>query len=155
MSEKYVVNGARLKCSACHDKNHTVPLEVLGERRIKINGKYVANKSDVFSENIGDFGKCKNLSPLEDCPRMNRIMNNAMRPEGISAELFDQEVARDLKPCVREGSRGDGGIGSLTPWLDCKEDVMVAGHPAVVESSYIMCVAGGGTITVVDSGQDE
>jgi len=48
--------------------------------------------------------------------------------------------------CIREDI-------SLTPWLDCKDDVIVAGHPAVLTSSKLMCSKGGGTISVDGSGQ--
>ncbi|MCL2152488.1 MAG: DUF4280 domain-containing protein [Oscillospiraceae bacterium] len=48
--------------------------------------------------------------------------------------------------CVREDA-------SLTPWLEYKDDVIVAGHPAVLKSSILMCSIGGGTISVDSSGQ--
>ena len=41
----------------------------------------------------------------------------------------------------------------LTPWLECKDDVIVAGHPAVLETSEMMCATGGGRIIIVFSGQ--
>ena len=41
----------------------------------------------------------------------------------------------------------------LTPWLECKGDVIISGHLAVLKSSYLMCMAGGGKITVTGSGQ--
>jgi len=42
---------------------------------------------------------------------------------------------------------------SFTPWLDCEDDVIVAGHPAVLTSSKILCSIGGGAISVDSSGQ--
>jgi len=42
---------------------------------------------------------------------------------------------------------------SFTPWLECKDNVVVAGHYAVLDTSVLMCSMGGGTISVDDSGQ--
>ena len=140
MSEKYVVAGALLKCDGSYDEEG-VELYIEDDRKIKIDGKYVANKSDVFYENIPSFGKCKNLS--QDCP-------GDCESDDDSDETDDEsDYTEDcIQECIREGNRGGGEIGSLTPWLDCKDDVLIAGHPAVLESSYLMCVVGGGTIKV-------
>jgi len=154
VSEKYVVHGAKLKCSGCADESCHVDLKVTDDRRIKINGEYVANKSDVFAENISDFGECKNLSPISFQGLSPQVQFYAMQQ---TSRVIDIPEIRDFQPCALKEdrtSRESGGRDILTPWLDCKEDVLVAGHPAVVESSYIMCTAGGGMITVDHTGQD-
>jgi len=155
VSEKYVVHGAKLKCnqgSAC------VLLSVKDDRRIKIDGKYIANKSDVFKENIPAFGNCQALGGLVDPPGGPDWSPNHMT---LISGGMDRNLVRENIPCEIMGSRpDDDGLGgdpniSLTPWLDCKEDVLIGGHPAVVESSYIMCTVGGGTIEIIESGQSE
>ena len=152
MAEKYVVDGAMLLCS---NGSVCVFLQVEEDRKIKINGKYVANKSDVFEENIPDFGTCKALGGLISNPDGREFVMTAMTQFDGSVE---EVLVRDDTPCELKTdhvSRSVGGEGILTPWLDCKDNVLIADHPAVLESSYIMCTAGGGTITVEDTGQDE
>ena len=137
MAEKYVVSGARLKCS---NSSTIVRLNILRDRHIHIeqNGNFIANKSDVFPDNIRTFGQCQGCTSDED----------------ENGDACSVDSAGRGGRCIREGSR-DGDFGSFTPWLGCKEDVLIAGQPAVLESSYIWCLAGGGKITVADSGQEE
>ena len=141
MSEEYVVEGAMLKCSASDDEYKRVALYIEDDRKIKIDGKYVANKSDIYVENIPSFGLCKNLSQeySVDC---------SLDDDSDETDTESEDEEECKQPCEREGNREDGGIGSLTPWLDCKDDVLIAGHPAVLESSYLMCIVGGGTISI-------
>jgi len=109
MSVEYVVASARLRCTC---GSGTVGLRLPVDRHISSGMRFIANRSDMFLDNIGSFGTCSALQ----------------------------------SGCIREER-------SLTPWLDCKDNVIVAGHEAVLKTSILMCSIGGGTISVDDSGQ--
>ena len=108
----------------CSRGSHLVPLTILIDRRIKVGNQFIANKSDVFRANVCYFGTCES--------RKSACVRTGNRPN-VSTE--------NIIPT------------SLTPWIDCKENVLIAGHPAVLESSYMLCTVGGGIITVRSSGQ--
>lgn len=124
MSDSYVTSQATLKCS-CGDKS--AKLTVYPDRTVFLTGKPMANISDHKSMyNIAPFGKCRTTS----------------YPPTGSATAANHGVLTPM-PCVP---------GTVSEWMNGKNDYIVKGHPALLKSSVCRC-QWGGIITITDDGQ--
>lgn len=124
MSDSYVTSQATLKCS-CGDKS--AKLTVYPDRTVFLTGKPMANISDHKSMfNIAPFGKCR---------------TTAYPPTG-SATAANHGVLTPM-PCVP---------GTISEWMNGKNDYIVKGHPALLKSSICRC-QWGGIISITDDGQ--
>lgn len=124
MEDSYVTSKAVLKCS-CGDK--TANLTVYPDRTVFLTGKPMANISDhVPMYNIAPFGRCHTV---------------AYPPTG-SATAANHGTLTPM-PCVP---------GTINEWLNGKNDYLIKGKPALLNSSICRCQYGG-VITVVDDGQ--
>ena len=108
--------------------------------------EYVVNNATLMCSNGSGVVQLVVIPERNICMEERHVANKSdMRVENIG--LFGTCAATNQAPCFRRDA-------SLTPWIECKEDVIVAGHPAVLTTSFLMCKAGGGMITVSDSGQE-
>lgn len=124
MSDSYVTSQATLKCS-CGDKS--ARLTVYPDRTVFLTGKPMANISDHKSlYNIAPFGRCR---------------TTAYPPTG-SATAANHGVLTPM-PCVP---------GTVSEWMNGKNDYIVKGCPALLKSSICRC-QWGGIITITDDGQ--
>ena len=124
MSDSYVTSGAILRCSF-GDK--TAKLTVYPDRTVFLSEKPMANISDHVSlYNIAPFGKCRTTS----------------YPPTGSATAANHGRLTPM-PCVP---------GTVTDWINGKNDYIVKGKPALLKSSYCRC-KWGGVITIVNDGQ--
>ena len=146
MGEEYVVDGAKLNCEFGSKLSRLV---VPKHRHIKVNGKLLANKSDVnLGQNcILSFGNCScssssNYTFIEDASEEDI----SIIPYGRTIEHKHQRMlAADVTACSPD---------VVIPWLSAKEDVFAADIDAVLKSSWTICNRGG-YITIVTSGQEE
>lgn len=126
MADSYVTSGATMKCS-CGDK--TARLTVYPDRTVFLTEKPMANISDhVSMYNIAPFGKCRTTS----------------YPPTGSATAANQGALTPM-PCVP---------GTMSDWLQGKDDYIIKGKPALLKSSYCKC-QWGGIITITDDGQTD
>lgn len=124
MSDSYVTSQAMIKCS-CGDK--CTKLTIYPDRTVFLTEKPMANTSDhVSMYNIVPFGKCH---------------TTAYPPTG-SATAANHGTLTPM-PCVP---------GTVTEWLNGKDDYIIKGKPALLKSSYCKC-KWGGIITIIDDGQ--
>lgn len=124
MADSYVTSEATIKCS-CGDK--TAKLTVYSDRTVFLTEKPMANISDhVSMYNIAPFGKCRTTS----------------FPATGAATAANQGALTPM-PCVP---------GTISDWINGKEDFMIKGKPALLKSSYCKC-QWGGVITIADDGQ--
>lgn len=124
MSDSYVTSKAILKCSF---GDRTAKLTVYPDRTVELTTKPTANISDHISMyNIAPFGKCHTTSfpPTGSATAANRGHLTPM-------------------PCVP---------GTVTEWVNGKDDYIIKGKPALLKSSYCRCKYGG-IITITDDGQ--
>lgn len=124
MADSYVCSKAKIKCS-CGDKIST--LTVFPDRTIWLTGEPQANISDHISmRNIAPFGKC----------------HTTAYPATGSATAANHGHLTPM-PCVPN---------TPFPWMNGKNDVLLKGQPALLNSSSCKCVWGG-TITITFDGQ--
>lgn len=124
MSDSYVTSSATIKCS-CGDK--CAKLTVYPDRTVFLTEKPMGNISDhVSMYNIASFGKCH---------------TTAYPPTG-SATAANHGTLTPM-PCVP---------GTVSEWINGKNDYIVKGKPALLQSSYCRC-QWGGVITFVGDGQ--
>lgn len=126
MADSYVTSGATIKCS-CGDK--TAKLTVYPDRTVFLTEKPMANISDhVSMYNIAPFGKCHTTS---------------FPPTG-SATAANHGTLTPM-PCMP---------GTISDWLQGKDDYIIKGKPALLKSSYCKC-QWGGIITITNDGQTD
>ena len=124
MSDSYVTSKATLKCSF-GDK--TSKLTVYPDRTVELTTKPTANISDHISlYNIVPFGKC-----------------HTTRYPATGAATAANKGKLTPMPCVP---------GTVTEWVNGKNDYIIKGKPALLKSSYCRC-QWGGIITITDDGQ--
>ncbi len=126
MQDSYVCSTATLKCS-CGDA--TSKLTVYPNRSVFLTGKPMANISDYISMyNIAPFGRCHTMKypPTDSATSAN---NGTLTP----------------MPCVP---------GTMSAWINGKNDYIIKGKSALLKSSYCKCIYGG-VITIIDDGQVE
>lgn len=124
MSDSYVTSQATIKCS-CGDK--CAKLTVYPDRTVFLTEKPMANISDhVSMYNIAPFGKCH---------------TTAYPPTGSATAANHGHLTP--MPCVP---------GTVTEWINGKNDYIVKGKPTLLKSSYCRC-QWGGVITITNDGQ--
>ncbi len=124
MSDSYVTSKATMKCSF-GDK--TAKLTVYPDRTVSLTEKPMANISDHISlYNIAPFGKC-----------------HTTRYPATGAATAANKGRLTPMPCVP---------GTVSDWINGKDDYIVKGKPALLKSSYCRC-QWGGVITITDDGQ--
>lgn len=120
----YVCSGATLRCPF---GDRTSKLTVYPDRRVYLTGQPMANISDHTAlYNIHPFGKCRTTS----------------YPATGAATAANHGVLTPM-PCVP---------GTITPWMQGKNDYIVKGQPALLKTSFCRC-QWGGIITITDDGQ--
>lgn len=124
MSDSYVVQGAKLKCSfGDQESNLQVPLDHM----TYINGKAQANIMDYKSTiNIQSFGMCSSL-------------NNPV----VAAATAANYGRLQKMPCIPV---------TVAPWIGGKMDALLGNMPSLLKSSKIMCMWCG-LINISDDGQ--
>jgi len=124
MSDSYVTSQATIKCS-CGDR--TVKLIVYPDRTVFLTGKPMANISDHISlYNIPPFGRC-----------------HTTRYPATGAATAANKGKLTPMPCIP---------GTVSDWINGKDDYLIKGEPALLKSSYCRC-KWGGVITITDDGQ--
>jgi len=124
MSDSYVTSKATLKCSF-GDK--TSKLTVYPDRTVFLTGKPMANISDHISlYNIPPFGRC-----------------HTTRYPATGAATAANKGKLTPMPCIP---------GTVSDWINGKDDYLIKGEPALLKSSYCRC-KWGGVITITDDGQ--
>lgn len=124
MGDSYVASKATIKCT-CGDK--CAKLTVYPNRTVFLTEKPMANISDhVSMYNIASFGKCHTVT----------------YPPTGSATAANHGVLTPM-PCVP---------GTISEWINGKNDYLIKGKPALLKSSYCRC-QWGGIITITTDGQ--
>lgn len=124
MADSYVTSQATLKCSF-GDK--TSKLTVYPDRTVFLTGKPMANISDRISlYNIAPFGKCRTTG----------------YPATAAATVANKGKLTPM-PCVP---------GTVSDWVNGKNDYIIKGKPALLKSSFCKC-QWGGIITITNDGQ--
>lgn len=124
MADSYVTSKATIKCS-CGSK--CAQLTIYPDRTVFLTEKPMANISDHISMyNIASFGKC----------------HTTTYPPTGSATVANHGVLTPM-PCVP---------GTISKWINGKNDYLVKGIPALLKSSYCRC-KWGGIITIINDGQ--
>lgn len=124
MADSYVTSQATLKCSF-GDK--TSKLTVYPDRTVFLTGKPMANISDRISlYNIAPFGKCRTTG----------------YPATAAATAANKGKLTPM-PCVP---------GTVSDWVNGKNDYIIKGKPALLKSSFCKC-QWGGIITITNDGQ--
>jgi len=119
----YVVAGAKLKCSF-GDQNST--LKVM-DHKVQAGGQPQANVTDFKPNvNIPTFGNCSSLA----------------NPTVAAATAANQGRLQKM-PCVPV---------TCTLWLGAKNNVLIGGAAALLDSSKTCCTYGG-QISITDCGQ--
>lgn len=124
MSDSYVTSKATMKCS-CGDRQ--AKLTVYPDRTVFLTEKPMANISDHISlYNIAPFGRC-----------------HTTRYPATGAATAANHGRLTPMPCIP---------GTVTEWINGKNDYIIKGKPALLKSSYCRC-KWGGVITITDDGQ--
>lgn len=124
IADSYVCSLATLKCSF-GDK--TSKLIIYPDRTVFLTGQPMANISDHTSMyNIWPFGRCRTIC----------------YPSTGAATAAAYGKLTPM-PCVP---------GTVTEWLNGKNDYIIKGKPALLKSSYCRC-QWGGIITIINDGQ--
>lgn len=124
MSDSYVTSKATMKCS-CGDRQ--AKLTVYPDRTVFLTEKPMANISDHISlYNIAPFGRC-----------------HTTRYPATGAATAANHGRLTPMPCIP---------GTVSDWINGKDDYIVKGKPALLKSSYCRC-QWGGVITITDDGQ--
>lgn len=124
MSDSYVTSKATMKCS-CGDR--TAKLTVYPDRTVDLTEKPMANISDHISlYNIAGFGRC-----------------HTTRFPATGAATAANHGHLTPMPCVP---------GTVTDWVNGKDDYIIRGNSALLKTSYCRC-KWGGIIRIVDDGQ--
>ena len=86
---------------------------------------------------------------------------NVVKPKGVS--INDKQIAtmEDSVPIVNIGCFGKCNVVPTAPkpcmpegvWMNISPTVRASEIPVLTENSCIICLAGGGEITITDSGQ--
>jgi hypothetical protein len=122
--QKYVVRGAKLRCSCGDQKSQ---LQIPKEHGIDINDKPQANIMDYQPMvNIQPFGKCKSM----------------VNPTVKAATKANHGKLKPM-PCVPN---------ITMPWINGKQNVQIDSYPALTNQSTNMCMWCG-QITITDDGQ--
>ena len=123
-ADSYVCSGATMRCSF-GDKS--AKLTVYPDRTVFLTGQPMANISDHTSlYNIAPFGKC----------HTTRYPATAAATAAAHGKLTPM-------PCIP---------GTMSDWLNGKDDYIIKGNPALLKSSYCKCCYGG-IIRIVNDGQ--
>ena len=126
MSDSYVTSKATMKCS-CGDRQ--AKLTVYPDRTVFLTEKPMANISDHISlYNIAPFGRC-----------------HTTRYPATGAATAANHGRLTPMPCIP---------GTVTEWINGKNDYIIKGKPALLKSSYCRC-KWGGVIRIIDDGQEE
>ena len=124
MPDSYVTSQATIRCS-CGDK--CAKLTIYPDRTVFLTSKPMANISDhVSMYNIAPFGKCHTV---------------AYPPTGSATAANHGHLTP--MPCVP---------GTVSEWVNGKNDYLIKEKPALLKSSYCRC-KWGGVITITDDGQ--
>lgn len=124
MSDSYVTSKATMKCS-CGDRQ--AKLTVYPDRTVFLTEKPMANISDHISlYNIAPFGRC-----------------HTTRYPATGAATAANHGRLTPMPCIP---------GTVTEWINGKNDYIIKGKPALLKSSYCRC-KWGGVITITNDGQ--
>ncbi len=124
MSDSYVTSKAVLKCTF---GSKTSNLTVLPSRTVNLTGKPDANVSDhIPMTNIAPFGKCRTV---------------CFPPTGAATAANHGRLTP--MPCVP---------GTVSEWMNGKNDYLIKGKPALLKSSICRC-QWGGVISIVSDGQ--
>ncbi|HBF37686.1 MAG TPA: DUF4280 domain-containing protein [Firmicutes bacterium] len=119
----YAVSGAKLKCSY-GDQNGS--LKVM-DHKVQAGGKPMANITDFKPNvNISAFGNCSSLA----------------NPT-VAAATAANEGRLQKMPCIP---------ATCTPWMGAKNNVLIGGAAALLNSSKTCCIYGG-QISISDCGQ--
>lgn len=111
----------------CSFGDKTAKLTVYPDRTVSLTEKPMANISDHISlYNIAPFGKC-----------------HTTRYPATGAATAANKGRLTPMPCVP---------GTVSDWINGKDDYIVKGKPALLKSSYCRC-QWGGVITITDDGQ--
>ena len=122
---KYVCNGAVLKCSQAMPPSISTLIVIPPD--VKAEKKQMANMMDyVPMTNIPTFGLC-----------------NAKANPAVIAATSAALGVHTPAPCIPN---------IVTPWIECKTDVLVRKNPAVLKSSSLQCMWSG-KISVNSEGQ--
>ena len=122
--DSYVCSGATMKCSF-GDKS--ARLTVYPDRTVFLTGQPMANITDHISlYNIAPFGKCRTTN----------------YPATGAATAAAHGKLTPM-PCVP---------GTVSDWINGKDDYLIKGSPALLKSSYCKC-QWGGIIRITDDGQ--
>lgn len=125
MTESYICSGAKIQCS-CGDKIST--LTVLPSRTIWLTGMPQANICDHHPMvNIAPFGLCHTI---------------AYPPTGSATAAHGKLTPMPCRP------------NTPFPWMDGKNDVLLQGSPALLQTSTCRCIWGG-TINIKFDGQND
>ena len=123
-TDSYVCSGATMKCSF-GDRN--AKLTVYPDRTVFLTGQPTANITDHTSlYNIAPFGKC-----------------HTTNYPATGAATAAAHGRLTPMPCVP---------GTVSNWMNGKDDYIIKDNPALLKSSYCRCCYGG-VITIVDDGQ--
>ncbi|OPZ90135.1 MAG: hypothetical protein BWY74_02443 [Firmicutes bacterium ADurb.Bin419] len=122
--DSYVVEGATLKCSfGDSSSKFMVPM------------KHEAYINDKSQGNMMDFTPMVNIKPFGMC---SSIANPMVAQATSAAGGVLQKM-----PCIPATS---------SPWMCCKNDLLITGFPAILKSSTLMCMWCG-VIEIEDDGQ--
>lgn len=140
MAKKYAVENAGLSCQYGEQSWLVVP----GDRHIGIGGRMMANQTDYKKACLGcgSFGMCHS-------PHIS---------QGVAQEMHDFLLGNKLTSLHQLAAMGGVFPCQYEPgfwWMETKEDVHIAGSPALMEDSWTFCTPGLGIITLLNSGQSE
>ena len=122
--DSYVVSMAKMRCNFGTSQS---TLSVYPDRTVYMAGQPMGNISDHTPlYNIAPFGKCRTTT----------------YPATGAATAAAHGKLTPM-PCIP---------GTMTPWMNGKNDVLVKNFPALLKSSYCRC-QWGGIITITDDGQ--
>ena len=125
MADSYVTSQAIMKCS-CGDKK--AKLTIYPDRTVFLSEQPLGNVTDHISlYNIAPFGKC-----------------HTTRYPATGAATAANKGKLTPMPCIP---------GTVSEWINGKNDYLIKGKPALLSSSYCRC-QWGGIITIEDDGQE-